>query len=263
MILDDTTIERLIARHARAWSRETISPEGARTSASAASLAGLIDHTALKADTTDEQILLLCEDARRFGFASVCVNPSYVPTAARALNGTDVAVCSVIGFPLGASTSAAKAFETRDVIQDGATEVDMVINIGRMKSARYEDVESDIRAVVEAARDSERSGRVLVKVILETALLTDEEKVIACILAGNSGADFVKTSTGFSTGGATVADVALMRRVVGNSMGVKASGGIRSRQDAELMIRNGASRLGASASVAVVSASEGTPDHSY
>ena len=217
-------------------------------------LARLIDHTALKAETTEGEIRALCDDARRYCFASVCVNPGYVPVAYELLKDSPVAVCTVVGFPLGATTSEVKSRETEQAVRNGASEIDMVINVGFLKSTRYDDVERDIRAVVASARHaSHPSGqRVTVKVIIETALLTDEEKVVACVLAQNAGADFVKTSTGFSSGGATIADVALMRRVVGDRMGVKASGGIRSTQDAEAMIKHGASRIGASASVAIV-----------
>ncbi|MFW5955156.1 MAG: deoxyribose-phosphate aldolase [Rhodothermales bacterium] len=228
-------------------------------------LARMIDHTALKAETTEHEILQLCGEARRYCFASVCVNPSYVPLVAEALKGSPVAVCTVIGFPLGATTAEIKSRETEQSVRNGATEVDMVLNVGFLKSERYDYVERDIRAVVEsahkAAGDRRQNGQVLVKVILETALLTDEEKVIACVLSQNAGADFVKTSTGFSTGGATAADVALMRRVVGERLGVKASGGIRSREDAETMVRSGASRIGASASVAIVKGLKGTGDY--
>ncbi len=256
--LDDATIEHIIARYARSWSRESTSG-GSYPPEEAANIAALIDHTALKADTTEDEIRRICDEARRFEFASVCVNPSYVPLAASALEGTNVAVCTVIGFPLGASASLIKAQETVQAARDGATEVDMVLNVGFLKSGRYKEVEEDIRAVVEAARSA--AGRILVKVILETALLTNEEKVIASVCAGNAGADFVKTSTGFSIGGATKADVALLRRVVGGSMGVKASGGIRSLHDAREMIRSGASRIGASSSVAIVTNSEGRSDY--
>lgn len=225
-------------------------------------LARVIDHTALKPETTEDQIRTLCDEARRYCFASVCVNPSYVPLAADLLRNTPIAICTVIGFPLGATQTAVKATEAELAVRDGATEVDMVINIGMLRSARYDYVEKDIRAVVEAARTSRRgrngAGRALVKVILETALLTDEEKVIACVLSQNAGADFVKTSTGFSKAGATAADVALMRRAVGDRLGVKASGGVRSFEDAQTMIAHGATRLGASASVAIIKGLSGT-----
>lgn len=218
-------------------------------------MAKIIDHTALKPETTEAMIRQLCEDAKQYCFASVCVNPCYVPLAADLLAG-QVAVCTVIGFPLGASQTAVKATEAELAVRDGATEVDMVLNVGKLKSEEYEYVERDIRAVVEAARSSRRGGtgkgRALVKVILETALLTDEEKVVACVLAQNAGADFVKTSTGFSRGGATASDVGLMRRVVGDKMGVKASGGVRTIEDVQTMVAHGATRIGASASVAIV-----------
>ncbi len=214
-------------------------------------LARIIDHTALKPETTEAQVITLCEEARRYCFASVCINPVYVSLAARELKGTPVRVCTVVGFPLGATTSQVKAYETEQAVRDGATEIDMVLAVGLLKSGLHEKVERDIRAVVEAAKGRVASPA-LVKVILETALLMDEEKVIACVLAQNAGADFVKTSTGFSTGGATPADVALMRRVVGNRLGVKASGGVRSVEDLQEMVAHGATRIGASASVAIV-----------
>jgi deoxyribose-phosphate aldolase len=214
----------------------------------------MIDHTALKPETTEAEIRALCDEARRFCFASVCVNAGFVPLAAAQLEGTPVAVCTVVGFPLGATSTASKAFEAGQAVRDGAREVDMVIHVGMLRSGAHEYVENDIRAVVHAAREAGRAlgAGITVKVILETALLTDEEKVIASVLAQNAGADFVKTSTGFSKGGATAADVALMRQAVGPRMGVKASGGVRSREDAETMIAHGATRLGASASVAIL-----------
>ena len=205
-----------------------------------------IDHTLLKPDASQEQIETLIEEAKKYDFASVCVNPTWVSFAAQALKATDVKVCTVIGFPLGANTPELKAFETSDAIQNGANEVDMVINIGVLKSRNFDLVERDIRAVVEAAKGT------LVKVIIETCLLTDDEKVRACQLAQKAGADFVKTSTGFSTGGATVADVALMRKTVGPDMGVKASGGARSYEDALAFIKAGATRIGASSGVAIM-----------
>lgn len=205
-----------------------------------------IDHTLLKADASQEQIETLIEEAKKYDFASVCVNPTWVNFAAQALKATDVKVCTVIGFPLGANTPELKAFETSDAIQNGADEVDMVINIGALKSRNFDLVERDIRAVVEAAKGT------LVKVIIETCLLTDDEKVRACQLAQKAGADFVKTSTGFSTGGATVEDVALMRKTVGPDMGVKASGGARSYEDALAFIKAGATRIGASSGVAIM-----------
>lgn len=205
-----------------------------------------IDHTLLKPDASQEQIETLIEEAKKYDFASVCVNPTWVAFAAQALKGTDVKVCTVIGFPLGANTPEVKAFEAEDAIQNGADEIDMVINIGALKSQDYELVEKDIRAVVEAAKGT------LVKVIIETCLLTEDEKVKACQIAQKAGADFVKTSTGFSTGGATVADVALMRKTVGPNMGVKASGGARSYEDALAFIKAGATRIGASSGVAIM-----------
>ena len=205
-----------------------------------------IDHTLLKPDASQEQIATLIEEAKKYDFASVCVNPTWVSFAAQSLKGTDVKVCTVIGFPLGANTPELKAFETSDAIQNGANEVDMVINIGALKSRNFDLVERDIRAVVEAAKGT------LVKVIIETCLLTDDEKVKACQIAQKAGADFVKTSTGFSTGGATVADVALMRKTVGPDMGVKASGGARSYEDALAFIKAGATRIGASSGVAIM-----------
>jgi len=228
-------------------------------------IARLIDHTALKPDTTEEQIRKLCEEAKTYCFASVCVNPCYVPLAAQLLENTPIAVCTVIGFPLGANRTPTKAFETELAVAEGANEVDMVINIGFLKSKKYEEVEEDIRAVVEAARprhhEPHTRNRALVKVIIETALLTDEEKVIASILAMNAGADFVKTSTGFSKGGATPYDVALIRRVVGDKLGIKASGGIRSLEDAQKMVEAGATRIGASASVQIVRGRVGDSDY--
>ena len=205
-----------------------------------------IDHTLLKPDASQEQIETLIEEAKKYDFASVCVNPTWVNFAAQALKATDVKVCTVIGFPLGANTPELKAFETSDAIQNGANEIDMVINIGALKSRNFDLVERDIRDVVEAAKGT------LVKVIIETCLLTDDEKVKACQIAQKAGADFVKTSTGFSTGGATVADVALMRKTVGPDMGVKASGGARSYEDALAFIKAGATRIGASSGVAIM-----------
>ncbi|MBP2241678.1 deoxyribose-phosphate aldolase [Cytobacillus eiseniae] len=210
-------------------------------------VAKMIDHTLLKADATKEQIEKICVEAKEYNFASVCVNPTWVKLSAEMLYGTEVKVCTVIGFPLGASTSETKAFETKNAIEHGATEVDMVINIGALKSGQYDVVESDIRAVVDAAK-----GKALTKVIIETCLLTEEEKVKACELSVQAGADYVKTSTGFSTGGATAADIALMRKTVGPDIGVKASGGVRSAEDADNMIKAGATRIGASSGAAIV-----------
>ena len=218
----------------------------AGTKVSNREVAGMIDHTLLKADATEAEIRKICAEAREHRFASVCVNPGWVGLCAQLLAGSSVKVCTVIGFPLGATTPTAKAVETRDAIANGASEVDMVINVGALKSGNDDLVRRDIAAVVESAR-----GQAIVKVILETALLSREEKVKACLLAKMVGADFVKTSTGFSTGGATVEDIALMRETVGPDMGVKASGGIRSTEDAQAMIAAGATRIGASASVAI------------
>lgn len=209
-------------------------------------LAGYIDHTLLKPEATEEQIRQLCAEAAEFGFASVCVNPTWAPLAARLLAGAGPMVATVIGFPLGATLPDVKAYETRRAREEGASEFDMVINIGALKSKNFRLVEQDIAGVVAAAQGD------TVKVIIETALLTDEEKVEACVIAKAAGADFVKTSTGFASKGATAEDVALMRRVVGADMGVKASGGIRSAQDAQAMIAAGATRIGASAGVKIV-----------
>lgn len=210
--------------------------------------ASYIDHTLLKADATSEQVTQLCKEAKQYHFASVCVNPTHVKRCAQLLAGTDVKVCSVIGFPLGASLPETKAFETQKAIEDGAVEIDMVINIGALKDRNLELVARDILAVVQTVRASNR----LLKVIIETALLTDEEKQIACLLAKEAGADYVKTSTGFSTAGATVEDVALMRRTVGPLMGVKAAGGVRTVEDLENMVKAGATRIGASAGVRII-----------
>ncbi|MDA7025184.1 deoxyribose-phosphate aldolase [Bacillus sp. CLL-7-23] len=221
-------------------------------------IANKIDHTALKPHTQKLDIQKLIEEAKTYQFASVCVNPTWVEFAAKELAGTNVDVCTVIGFPLGANTSETKAFETKDAIEKGATEVDMVINIAALKDGDNDFVEADIRSVVEAA-----AGKALVKVIIETCLLTDEEKERACRLAVAAGADFVKTSTGFSTGGATVEDIALMRKTVGPDIGVKASGGIRTKADVEQMISAGASRIGASAGVSIVSGTNNKTDDQY
>jgi deoxyribose-phosphate aldolase len=215
--------------------------------ANARKFAEFIDHTLLKPDATHDQIVKLCEEAKEHNFASVCVNPTNVSLASSLLRDTPVKVCTVIGFPLGATTPTAKAIESRDAIANGASEVDMVINVGALKSGDYDLVRKDIEAVVDAAR-----GKALVKVILETALLTDEEKIKGCLLAKLAGADFVKTSTGFGPGGATVEDVRLMRKVVGPEMGVKASGGIRDYEATRRMVEAGANRIGASAGVKIM-----------
>lgn len=209
--------------------------------------AKFIDHTLLKADAKKEEILELCKEAKMYSFASVCINPTWVKTAAASLEGSPVKVCTVIGFPLGASTSEVKAFETKNAIENGATEIDMVINIGALRDGDDETVKNDITSVVEAAK-----GSAIVKVIIETSLLTDNEKRTACELAILAGADFVKTSTGFSTGGATEGDIKLMRAVVGPVTGVKASGGVRSFEDMQKMINAGATRIGASSGVQIM-----------
>lgn len=215
-------------------------------------MARYIDHTLLKPDASQEEVAQLCFEARKYGFASVCVNPSYVRLCAQLLKGSEVDICTVIGFPLGATPTDVKVFETQQAIRDGATEIDMVINVGAVKSRDYELVERDIASVAKACH----AGNAILKVIIEAALLSDEEKVIACQLAKVAGADFVKTSTGFGPGGATAEDVALMRRVVGPDIGVKAAGGIKTAEDARRMIAAGATRIGASASIKIVGGSE-------
>ena len=210
-------------------------------------LAKMIDHTNLKASTVKEEILKLTKEAKEYQFASVCVNPTWVELAAQELRGTDVKVCTVIGFPLGANTKEVKVYETKDAIEKGAEEIDMVINIAKLKDGDDDYVESEIAGVVEASK-----GKAIVKVIIETCLLTDDEKKQVCSLAVKAGADFVKTSTGFSTGGATIEDVALMKQTVGAHVGVKASGGIRSKEDAQAMVHAGATRIGASSGIAIV-----------
>lgn len=212
------------------------------------SVAPMIDHTILKPEATHDQIAQLCYEARKYQFASVCINPTNVKLCADLLEGSDVEVCTVVGFPLGATPTEVKVFEAQQAIHDGATEVDMVINVGALKSRDYELVEQDIAAIARVCH----ANNAILKVIIEAALLTDEEKVIACQLSKVAEADFVKTSTGFGPGGATPEDVALMRRVVGPTIGVKAAGGIRTREDAEKMIAAGANRIGASASVKIV-----------
>jgi deoxyribose-phosphate aldolase len=214
---------------------------------SAADLAQYIDHTLLKPDAPLTAFDTLCKEAVEYGFKSVCVNSSRVPDVTKKLQGTPVLVCSVVGFPLGAMDTRVKAFETRRAIEEGAKEIDMVINVGALKSGDLKTVAEDIRAVRRATRSA-----TILKVILETCLLTDAEKVLACELAKQAEADFVKTSTGFSSGGATVADIALMRRAVGPDMGVKASGGVRDAATARAMIAAGATRLGTSSGVAIV-----------
>jgi deoxyribose-phosphate aldolase len=241
----------------RPWSVRAIEEAGAARVAAppgsaplAADMAKLIDHTLLKPEATRDEVKRLCEEARRHGFASVCVNTTWVPVAKTLLRGSGVMVCAVVGFPLGAMTPTAKAYEAREAVRQGADEIDMVINIGALKSRDYETVFEDICRVVKAAHPAK------VKVILETGALTQEEKIIACSLAKLAGAHFVKTSTGFGKGGATVEDIALMRQLVGTEMGVKASGGVRTREDAEKMALAGANRIGASASVAIVTGAD-------
>ena len=213
-------------------------------------LAHMIDHTLLKPDATKDQLRKVCDEAVRYGFATVCVNSANIPFVASLLRGTSVKPIAVVGFPLGASLTSAKAYEAREAIRNGAQEIDMVINVGALKSRDYGLVAEDIRRVVEASKPHK------VKVILETGMLTDEEKVIGATLAKAAGAHFVKTSTGFGPGGATIHDVQLMRRIVGKDMHVKASGGIRTKEDAERMRKAGADRIGASASVAIVTGAD-------
>lgn len=220
-----------------------LTPLAVRTSRD---IAPYIDHTLLKPDATRDDVVKLCEEARKYGFATVCLNTTNIPLAARLLAGSSTRPIAVVGFPLGAAVTSAKVFETREAVRSGAAEIDMVINIGALKSRDYALVEHDIRAVVDAARPAP------VKVILETGSLTRDEKVIGCALSKAAGAAFVKTSTGFGQGGATAEDIALMRAVVGDDVGVKASGGVRTTQDAQAMIAAGANRIGASASIAIV-----------
>jgi deoxyribose-phosphate aldolase len=226
---------------------------GMHASEGAASVSAMIDHTLLKPDAKRSDIEKLCREAAEFHFATVCVNPTWAATAAALLRGSGVGVCSVVGFPLGATPPDVKNYETRRAIFDGATEIDMVINVGALKSGDLRTVERDIEAVVEPCRQC----GVVSKVIIEAVLLTDDEKITACTLAKAAGADFVKTSTGFASGGATVADVALMRRVVGADMGVKAAGGVRDLEGLQAMVAAGATRVGASAGVKIVQESKG------
>jgi len=214
-------------------------------------IAKYIDHTILKPEATVEEVKKLCKEAREYNFASVCVNGCYAKLVSSELAGSDVKTCVVVGFPLGAMTKEAKAFETSDAIKNGADEIDMVINVGALKDKNYDLLKQDVEAVVNAAKD-----KAIVKVIIETCLLTDEEKVKACEISKEAKADFVKTSTGFSTGGATKEDIALMRKTVGEGLGVKASGGVRDYNTAMDMINAGASRIGASASISIVSESK-------
>ena len=242
-ILDDTVF---LSHIQRLMSNAT--PVPASPPAIDRTLAGIIDHTLLKPEGTVADIERLCAEAKEYGFASVCIQPLHVPLASRLLRGSGVRVCTVIGFPLGSNRTSVKAHEADQALLDGAQELDMVISVGMLKTGDTAYVEQDVRAVVEAAH---RAGG-LTKAIIEAALLSDEEKETACRLAVSAGAEYVKTSTGFSRGGATPADVALMRRVVGPAIGVKAAGGIRTREDALTMIRSGATRIGASASIQIV-----------
>lgn len=219
-------------------------------------IAKYIDHTILKPNATSEQVKKICDEAKEYGFASVCVNPTHVSFVASELQGSDVKTCVVVGFPLGANTTCIKVAETKSVIEDGADEVDMVVNVGAIKDGNWELVESDIKGVVDEAK-----GKALVKVIIETCLLIDDEKKKVCTIAKKVGADFVKTSTGFSTGGATAEDIALMRKTVGPELGVKASGGVRDFETAKAMIDAGATRIGASAGIAIVEGNVGTDSY--
>ncbi len=230
--------------------------KGIGTEISDISLARMIDHTMLKPEATPQEITTLCEEALKYSFASVCINPSNVLLCSKLLARSEVKVCTVIGFPLGATTTAVKRAEAEEALNNGAQEIDMVINIGKLKSGDYEYVFSDINQVALAVKKK----NAVLKVIIESALLTDEEKVKACLISKQAKADFVKTSTGFSKGGATVGDIALMRYVVGSSVGVKASGGVRTLQDAEDMIKSGADRIGASASVKIVTGDKSKSD---
>ena len=243
-VLDDCCPDRLRGVLDAGASRVGVHASGGAP----AGVASMIDHTLLKPDATHADIEVLCREAAQFKFATVCINPTWVALAARLLGGSGVGVCSVVGFPLGATTSDVKGYETQRAIFDGAREIDMVINVGALKSGDLRVVERDIEAVVNPCR----ACGALSKVIIEAALLTDDEKVTACTLAKAAGADYVKTSTGFGPGGATAADVALMRRIVGADMGVKAAGGVRDFEGMQAMIAAGASRVGASAGVKIV-----------
>jgi deoxyribose-phosphate aldolase len=247
-LLSPPEIAEVVQSVAAALGMEPPAPPASASAAVPTDLSGFIDHTLLRADATTTDIDRLCHEARDHRFASVCVNPSWVGRAAANLIGSGVVTCSVVGFPLGAHTPAAKAMEAGEAIEHGAGEIDMVIDIGALRSGDHALVERDIAGVVEVCR----AAGAHCKVIIEAAMLTDEEKVVASLLAKRAGADFVKTSTGFGPGGATVYDVALMRRAVGPDVGVKAAGGIRTRQDAEALIAAGATRLGTSAGVAIV-----------
>jgi deoxyribose-phosphate aldolase len=252
-VLDDCCPDRLSGVIDAGASRVGVHAIGGAPSG----IAGMIDHTLLKPDATRQNIEDLCREAAQFKFATVCVNPTWVATCARLLQGSGVGVCSVVGFPLGATTADVKRYETQRAIFDGAREIDTVINIGALKSGDLRTVERDIEAVVAPCRDC----RALSKVIIEAALLTDDEKVTACTLAKAAGADYVKTSTGFGPGGATAADVALMRRVVGAEMGIKAAGGVRDLDSLKQMVAAGATRVGASAGVKIVQQARSADPH--
>jgi deoxyribose-phosphate aldolase len=239
-------VQRAVSRTMVPAEKPSHIPDKIAVPAGAGWLAKMIDHTLLKPDATSAQITQLCLEARERAFFSVCVNPTWVHLCARLLRGSEIKLCTVVGFPLGASMPGVKAFEARNAIEQGAAEIDMVINIGALKSRDLELVARDILGVVKASHPG-----AVVKVIIEVALLTDEEKILACLLSRETGADFVKTSTGFAGGGATVYDVELMRRTVGPDMGVKAAGGIRSYADAERMIKAGATRIGTSAGIKI------------
>jgi deoxyribose-phosphate aldolase len=211
-------------------------------------LASMIDHTLLKPEATEDEVIKLCYEARTYSFASVCINPSFVSFCKKIMTGSEVKICTVIGFPFGATTTEVKKYEAEQALHNGANELDMVINIGKLKQKDYQYTFNEINQIVKTVKEN----NAVCKVIIETALLTDEEKVRACIIAKDAGADFVKTSTGYSKGGATASDIALMRFVVGNEIGVKASGGIRTIEDAQRMIESGSNRIGASASVQIV-----------
>jgi len=255
-LIDKLTQEVLQRLGEKSASQDTVSKAGPQPQSytprmSQTELAGYIDHTLLKPDAVESQFEQLCDEAVKYKFKSVCVNSSWIPFVAKKLRGTGVVVCSVIGFPLGGMDTRSKAFEARSAIASGATELDMVINVGALKSGNLKLVEEDIRAIKRACRST-----TILKVILETGLLTDAEKILACEIAKKADADFVKTSTGFAGSGATVEDIALMRRIVGPGMGVKASGGIRTYDQAIALINAGANRLGCGASVAVISGTE-------
>jgi deoxyribose-phosphate aldolase len=252
-VLDDCCPDRLSGVIDAGASRVGVHAIGGAPSG----IAGMIDHTLLRPDATRQNIEDLCREAAQFKFATVCVNPTWVATCARLLQGSGVGVCSVVGFPLGATTADVKRYETQRAIFDGAREIDTVINIGALKSGDLRTVERDIEAVVSPCRDC----RALSKVIIEAALLTDDEKVTACTLAKAAGADYVKTSTGFGPGGATAADVALMRRVVGADMGIKAAGGVRDLDSLKQMVAAGATRVGASAGVKIVQQARSAGPH--